>query len=608
MGFKLASLEPREFFRLSARKQSVHIAEDEDGGLKRVLRWWDLLTFGLASTLGAGIFVTAGVAQVQAGGGLIFSFLVAGFAALLSGLCYAEYAARIPVSGSAYTFIYVTLGELIGWLVGWNMTLEYAVSASAVAQGWASYFTKMMINLGWPLPDWISGMPLWGPFSFSPLALSIIVLCTVVLLFGMQESSYLNMTVTIVNLIIIVFIIVVGAMHFDIANWGNFWANADNSSPAAGVAAAAATVFFAFIGFDSVTTLAGEVKKPKTDLPLAILATLVIVTSLYVGVSVVLTGLVTYLEVDQNAPLSSAFSHIHLPWAATVVAVGSVTTLTATTLSSLLGQPRVFFQMAQDGLLFETFGTVSARGVPITGTLVTLALSGALALFFDLDALAHMISAGTLLAYCAVAGGIAVMRFSLVPATPKYGSDGELVEVPQSQPRYSLVNFGPRWEALSYAVHNHIALVVGLYVLVSAGFGVFLSLKIWYMTGVFAAGLFLIYLVLQLQTHTNQPKSFSVPLVPLVPLISVTFNIVLLVHLPYDALIRVLIWSVIGMLVYMFYGVHYSHLNQDYLKLKKDASEERLITGGGVTYGSRSSDEKRLGYSDDDSALVGLDD
>lgn len=595
MSFNWGNLRPATILRRARRKQSVSIADDTDGGLKRVLRWYDLLTFGLASTLGAGIFVTAGVALEEAGGGIIFAFVVAGFAALLSGLCYAEYAARIPVSGSAYTFMYITLGELMGWLVGWNMTLEYAVSASAVAQGWASYFSKMMTNLGAPLPDYIHGMPLWGPFSFSPLALSIIVFCTIILMCGMKESSFMNMTVTIVNLIIVCFIIVVGAMHFRIENWGNFWANAKGTAPVAGIGAAAATVFFAFIGFDSVTTLAGEVKKPKTDLPLAILATLFIVTALYVAVSIVLTGMVTYLEVDENAPLASAFSNIHLNWAATVVAVGSVTTLTATTLSSLLGQPRVFFQMSQDGLLFETFSKVSGRGVPVTGTIITLALSGALALFFNLNELAHMISAGTLLAYAAVAAGIVIMRFS--PPNPTVRDDSNSTEDVQYYMEASRLNFGPGWEKLCGYVHDYISFYMLSYILVSIGFGVLLNFEFFWPSIGFSAVLFAMYVVLQLQTHTNVPKTFSVPLVPLVPLLSVAFNILLLVRLPLDAIYRVAIWSLVGVVIYLFYGIHYSHLNSDYTFLqsqkKTESYTEVLVTGKQNGYGS--SDGSKLG-------------
>lgn len=335
-----------------------NMGKSSDGeDLKRSLGAWDLMGYGISSTIGAGIFVTIGlVANKEAGPGIVLSFLFAGFASLLSAFCYSEFASRYPVSGSAYSFASVSLGEAVGWFVGWNLTLEYAISASAVARGWSGYLIDVLHTCGVHVPEWIKGYPLNSFFSVSPLSGFICVLCTAILLLGMKESARFNLVMTVVNISIIFFVIICGALYVKVDNWDPFLPYGINGSWN-GVG----TVFFSYIGFDSVSTLAGEVKNPNRDLPIGIVGTLCIVSALYVAVSLVITGMVHYSALSTEAPLSAAFLSVGNNWASIVVAIGSVTVMTAATLCSLVGQPRIFLQMSKDGLFFQVFSKVNKK-------------------------------------------------------------------------------------------------------------------------------------------------------------------------------------------------------------------------------------------------------
>jgi hypothetical protein len=231
--------------------------------------------------------------------------LAAGFSSLLSALCYAEFAARVPLSGSAYTFAYMTLGEITAWFIGWNLTLEYGVSAAAVARGWSSYFGAFLTGVGADVPSWLAGEDRYldGNIAPAPFAFLIVAVCTGVLLFGVQESSMFNNVITVINVSLLLFIIIFGAFHVNPANW------TDNFAPwgAKGVFQGAAIVFFSYIGFDSVSTLSGEVKNPGRNLPIGVVGTLLIATLLYVGISLVVTGMIPYTEINKDKPLAETF-------------------------------------------------------------------------------------------------------------------------------------------------------------------------------------------------------------------------------------------------------------------------------------------------------------
>jgi APA family basic amino acid/polyamine antiporter len=496
-------------------------AEKGSDNLAKVLRVWDLTAYGIGSTVGAGIFVVTGVvARDKAGPAIVLSFLYAAFASLMSAFCYAEFAARIPVSGSAYTFAYVTVGEILGWLIGWNLTLEYALSASAVARGWSGYVHDFFKIVGVTIPDWLSGHPITAFFSVSILAAGIVVAMSLLLLFGVKNSSRFNLGITILNVAIILFVIILGATEIDTNNWDPFFPfGFEGSFKGAG------TVFFSFIGFDSVTTLAGEVANPSRDLPIGIGGTLGIATALYVGVSLVITGMVSYKNVDINAPLSRAFQDKGMTWAAIIISAGSVSTLTSTTFASLLGQPRIFYQMSVDGLLPPLFKKLNSRQVPVYGTLITGCVAGTIAFLFDLDDLADMISIGTLMAFTIVCSSVLVLR---------YRSPEHPVRIAGIVLAFgcSCLAFSFTWQ---FTTPWYAKVLTGSPVLILFGY------------------------LLALET-IDLPTTFRCPLVPLIPSVGVLVNIYLISSLPIEAFYRVLVWTAIGLAIYFGYGIRNSAL------------------------------------------------
>eukprot|EP01117_Protostelium_nocturnum_P009508 TRINITY_DN3394_c0_g1_i1.p1 TRINITY_DN3394_c0_g1~~TRINITY_DN3394_c0_g1_i1.p1 ORF type:complete len:573 (+),score=110.26 TRINITY_DN3394_c0_g1_i1:100-1818(+) len=508
----------------------------KEGGLKKTLSIWDLIFYGLAATLGTGIFVTVGkVANAEAGPSIVFSFLLAGFASLLSALCYSEFSSRIPVSGSAYSFAYISLGEVVGWFIGWNLTLEYAISASAVAGGWTTYFTFAVESLGGKLPYWLETRTINAYISISPLSFLIIILCTLVLLFGMKESATFNLVVTIINILIILFFIIFGAFHVDKSNlaWDNFFPYGVN-----GTWRGVGIVFFSYIGFDSVSTLAAEVKKPKRDLPIGIIGTLLIVTLFYVAVSLVITGMIPYYQIDINAPLASAFKTLKINWAAIIISIGSVTTITATTLASLVGQPRIFYQMASDGLMFSIFGKTNSKGIPVIGTIITGLISAVIALFFDLNILLDMISIGTLLAFTVVCAGVIVLRYrSYSPAHPERTSSNRVVWMIVAY-FLACALFSCKGK-LSFPVHDSV------------------DYFLWFL---FGSPILLTFIPICFLREEPSETAFKTPWVPFIPCLGILMNVWFIMSLSLDSIIRLLIWTSIGMCIYIFYGIRHSRL------------------------------------------------
>eukprot|EP01103_Thecamoeba_quadrilineata_P020486 TRINITY_DN881_c0_g1_i1.p1 TRINITY_DN881_c0_g1~~TRINITY_DN881_c0_g1_i1.p1 ORF type:complete len:564 (-),score=100.83 TRINITY_DN881_c0_g1_i1:24-1715(-) len=505
--------------------------------LKKCLNWLDLLTYGVASTVGAGIFVTLGAVvagNINAGPSCVFSFLIAAVASLFSAFCYSEFAARIPVSGSAYTFSYVALGEIVGWLIGWNLTLEYSIGAAAVARGWGNYFIVFFQGFSVIVPDYIAGTTIDEDIDLGPLTVFIILLCTLIILLGMKESAMFNLFMTCFNITLILFIIILGSTQVDTANWSPFVPNGVQP-----ILQGTGTLFFSYIGFDAVSTLAGEVKKPSRDLPIGIVGTLGVVTVLYVGVALVITGMVPYRQVDENAPLSVAFTYVGLGWASQIVAAGSVSTLTANVLASLIGQPRVFLQMSKDGLLWEVFGLMNSRQIPVFSTIATAILAGFIGFFLSIEDLSNMISIGTLMAFTIVCAGVVILRYR-----PKPGEEDQV----------RIVGLHPRW----------IPHVVILFVICAVGFAscTIISGFPWWGYLIVAIPLAIIYLWLQVQKVMDVPETFQCPLVPLIPCLGIVINVTVILSLPIDAIYRVLIWSALGLLIYFTYGINHSKLNQ----------------------------------------------
>ena len=405
--------------KLTRRKRVVDIiaerASDGEDGLKRTLTVLELIAYGIGATVGAGLFVVTGeAAKSLAGPSVSVSFLVAAFSGLLSAFCYAEFATRIPVAGGAYAYSYVCFGEAVAWLVGWNLTLEYGMSASVVARGFADYFVSFLKSCSLSPPKWMYDIPLNIPMlshKGSLMASGICLLCTGALLLGAAESARLNLIITCVNMSLIIFIIVAGISEVDRQNYEPFFPRGSD-----GVMSGAGFVFFSYVGFDCICVLSEELKDPKKALPIAIVGTLGMVATLYVSVSLVLTGMVNYKDIDLSAPLAAAFNQLNMPWAATIVAFGTTTILCSTTLCSLFGQPRVFFAMAKDGLVPQKLAELNPRTkVPAFSTYLSGIVSALLAFCLDIDSLAGMISAGTMLSFTFVSLGILVIRYEDSP-------------------------------------------------------------------------------------------------------------------------------------------------------------------------------------------------
>lgn len=500
---------------------------NKDPALVRCLGWPDLITYGLGSTVGAGIFVITGkVASTVAGPGIVLSFLFAGLASLISAFSYSEFSARIPLSGSAYTFAYATLGELVGWFIGWDLTLEYAISASAVAQAWNSTIGSFFQIFSVTLPTWVTGTDVNSWVALYPLSAFIVILCTVILLFGVKDSARFNMVITVINMTTIVFLIVTGAFYTNSKNWTN------NFLPwgIGGVIAGSGNVFFSFIGFDSVTTLAGEVKTPKRDLPIGIVGTLVIATSMYMASSFVITGMQPYQDISEGAAFQDAFLAHGLKWAATIIIIGSLTTMTATTLCSLLGQPRIYFSMARDGLMWPAFAKLNKHQVPVFGTLVTGVFASFFALFWNIDELSNMISVGTLLAFTLVSAGVITLRYGDSPYPPK-------------------LPLIPILCALFAAC-------------VAFGLVVKFNLEYYYMIAAFVVFLGLVILLYVIKPRDIQMKKdvFSCPWVPGLPAVGMLVNTIMITHVDKWALLRVVVWAAVGMAIYFLYGIKHSKL------------------------------------------------
>ena len=426
---------------LFARKRLEVLLEEMAGEhrLRRVLGPVALSSLGIGAIIGTGIFVLVGKAAAQqAGPAMMLSFLVAGITCIFAALCYSEFASMAPVAGSAYTYSYATMGELFAWIVGWDLILEYAVASSAVAHGWSHYaqdFLRLITNghVVWP-KNWGNAPLMFDPktaqFTLSGNfidlpAMLIALLITVVLVVGIRESAGFNALMVILKLSIVLFVIVVGAFYVNPANWTNNFAPygyggihipwiTDTSSGVqpVGMLAGAATIFFAFIGFDSISTHSEEAKNPQRDVPIGILASLVICTVLYVAMAAVLTGMVPYDQIRIDAPVSSAFAERGITFAAILISAGAMAGITSVLLVMMLSQPRVLLAMARDGLLPPGFfGAVHERlRTPWKSTILTGVIVSLAAGLLPLDVLADMVNIGTLMAFFMVCGAVLIMR------------------------------------------------------------------------------------------------------------------------------------------------------------------------------------------------------
>ena len=460
-----------KFGQLFSRKPLGLLLDEMKGEdrLRRVLGPVGLTSLGVGAIIGTGIFVLTGeAAHDKAGPALTLSFVAAGIACIFAALCYAEFAAMVPVAGSAYTYAYATLGELFAWIIGWDLVLEYAVGAATVAHGWSHYFQALLKIFKVELPHWMSRAPFdysefrrivqdgpagrvfleipkkaalpagsWAETGDSVMhlvstgtvidlpAIIIAGLITAILVIGIKESARFNATMVVVKLAVVLFVIAVGSFYIDTANWKPFapygyggitffghgfgkW----DGGPPRGVFAGAAMIFFAYIGFDSVSTHSEEAKNPQRDVPLGILVSLVVCTLLYIAVAAVLTGMVRYDKINVDAPVSDAFRQVGLTWAEFLISVGALAGITSVLLVMMLSQPRVLLAMARDGLVPASFfSAIHPRfKTPWKSTILTGSFVGLMGAFLPLSILAELVNIGTLLAFVIVCAAVLIMR------------------------------------------------------------------------------------------------------------------------------------------------------------------------------------------------------
>ncbi len=472
-----------------------------DHSLKRTLGAGGLVMLGIGAIIGAGIFVLTGqAAATYAGPAIVYSFLLAGTACAFAGLCYAEFAAMIPIAGSAYTYGYATMGEFVAWIIGWDLILEYLFAASTVAVGWSGYFVSLLRDMGIDLPAAYTSAPynhtavpdaglnVWRIFTegwtrtpgavLNVPAMVIVGLISILLIIGIQESSRFNNIIVVVKVAVVLAFIAFGAAYINRENWEPFIPTMTEPGHFgwSGIVRAAGVIFFAYIGFDAVSTAAQETKNPKRDMPIGILGSLVICTVLYIAVSLVLTGIVSYKELNVPDPIAVGINAAGpgLAWLRPFIKIGAIAGLSSVILVMLMGQPRIFYTMAKDGLLPPVFSAVHPKfKTPWLATIMTGAVAMLCAGLLPIGLLGELVSIGTLLAFAIVCGGVLVLRY----------------------------------------------------------------------------------------TDPDIPRPFRTPLVPLVPLLGVGSCLYLMQALPIDTWARLIVWMAIGIAIYFGYGRKHSKLN-----------------------------------------------
>ncbi|XP_057767324.1 cationic amino acid transporter 2, vacuolar-like [Salvia miltiorrhiza] len=576
---------------LVRRKQvdSKHVSSSgtRQNQLARALTAPHLIAIGVGATIGSGVYILVGtVAREHSGPALTLSFLIAGIAAGLSAFCYAELASRCPSAGSAYHYSYICIGEVVAWLVGWALMLEYTIGGSAVARGISP---NLALLFGGPdsLPSLLARQTIPGvDIVVDPCAAIIVVLVTALLCLGIKESAFAQGIVTSVNVCALIFVIVAGGYLGFKTGWRGYELPAGYFPfGAKGMLAGASTVFFAYTGFDSITSTAEEVKNPQKDLPIGIGSALSICCTLYMLVSAVIVGLVPYYAMDPDTPISSAFASHGMQWVAYIITIGSCTALCASLTGSLLPQPRILMAMARDGLLPSFFSDINrTTQVPIKSTIVTGLLATILAFIMDVEQLSGMVSLGTLLAYTTVAICVLILRYvppDEVPFPLSYKEAIDSVssrraisnspadvcentpflarkETPTNRGWNSLVNKGNRRRIAGWAIA---ITCVGILIFTCATS--FSSLSSVLRSTLCAIGLLFLLSGLTLLSCLDQDVArhsfgreggFICPLVPLLPVTCILINMYLLVNLSGATWTLVSIWLALALLVYVCYS------------------------------------------------------
>jgi APA family basic amino acid/polyamine antiporter len=483
---------------LFATKSLERIMSESEGGthqLKRTLTANSLIALGIGAIIGAGLFSLTGLAAAQnAGPAVVLSMVVAAIGCAFAGLCYSEFSCMIPVAGSAYTYAYATLGEWLAWIIGWDLVLEYAVGAATVSISWSGYVVSLLRDFGIVLP----GQFLAGPFEpvhvpggpdiqgiVNLPAMFILVCISLLLMSGIKESARVNAVIVVIKLLVVVVFIFLGWRFINPANYTPFIPQNEGEFGRfgiSGIMAGAGTIFFAYIGFDAVSTAAQEARNPKRDMPIGIIGSLIICTILYVAFSYVLTGMVSYKELGVSAPVAVAIDKTPYEWLKLLIKVGIICGFTSVILVMLLGQSRVFFSMSRDGLVPKVFSDIHPKfQTPWRSNLLFCLFVAPLGGFLPLKVVGHMTSIGTLFAFVIVCASVLVMR----------------------------------------------------------------------------------------RTHPNTPRPFRTPLVPLVPILGVLWNFAMMYSLGTDNWIRLIVWLLIGQVIYFAYSRSHSHLRKANAKIAR---------------------------------------
>lgn len=570
------------------RKKSVDLVMQEEVSgeakkvqLKRTLSVYDLTAMGIAAIIGAGIFSTIGNAAVNGGPAVSLLFVFTALACGLSALSYAQFASSVPLSGSAYTYAYVSFGELVAWIIGWDLIMEYAVGNIAVAISWSDYFTGFLGGIGIHFPDYLaidylsafrgfkeaslqmaSGMSLtelpaqlqnsYLAWTTAPQisglrliadipAFSIVVLITMLIYMGIQEAKITSNIMVIIKIVILLIVISVGA----------FWVNPEHWSPFApngvgGVLKGVSGVFFAYIGFDAISTTAEETKNPQRDLPRAMIYSLIITTVLYVAISLVLTGMVSYKELGVGDPLAFVFSRLHLNFLSGFIAIGAIIAMASVLLVFQLGQPRIWMSMSRDGLLPKKFATIHPRfRTPSFATIVTGIFVAIPSLFMNLTEVTDLTSIGTLFAFVLVSGGVLMMK-----DTPREVDGRKTFRIPYVSSRYILPAL---WTLILTTLFLYNRENIAIFFQSTDPLNIEAGTWEVFKHKIPLIGFILIALVLTYYSIKNR--------LSLIPVLGLLTNLYLMTELGITNWLRFLIWLAIGLVIYFTFGKKHSILN-----------------------------------------------